>query len=157
MKQLRDIMFQCHPCVMCPKNRFHCTCEDTCNAHKNWMELMEHLHMLESENKRLHDRIDKREKAVSNSGDWKPRTQSDKLDKLLGKRVRIEFCDDQVLTGILHSTNEREFLFHPTTHFWPNFYTLTESTSNCSFDDSYIRKIEVIQNIDNELEVMKNE
>lgn len=76
--------------------------------------------------------------------DWSGRVTRTLLNSMLGKKVRVEFYDDQVLTGILHSTNEKEFMYHPTTYFQYNSYTLTEPNSNCCFDALYIRKIEVI-------------
>lgn len=47
-KKLRNSMFQCHPCVMCPNNPFHCPNEETCNANKNWKLLTEEIRTLET-------------------------------------------------------------------------------------------------------------
>lgn len=53
MQQLKDIIFQCNPCVMCRNNIFHCDSKDTCNASKKWIELIEHLNLLENDNKSM--------------------------------------------------------------------------------------------------------
>lgn len=72
MKELRDIMLQCNPCVRCPQDESCCGYEmRKCDAHKSWMKLVDHLRLLEKENKQLHDRLDICEKSVLNYGDGK--------------------------------------------------------------------------------------
>lgn len=60
MQQLKDILFQCNPCVMCKNNVFHCELSDTCtcNAEENWKKLIEHLNLLENDNKSMHQELD---------------------------------------------------------------------------------------------------
>lgn len=48
-EKLHNIMHQCHPCVMCPKNMFTCKTEDTCNAMINWKLLTEEIRSIETE------------------------------------------------------------------------------------------------------------
>lgn len=62
MKELRDIMLQCKPCVRCPQDESCCGYKmRKCDTHKNWMELIEHIYLLEKENKQLHDVLKNRE------------------------------------------------------------------------------------------------
>lgn len=60
MRELRDILFQCNPCVMCRNNVFHCELSDTCmcNAEENWKKLIEHLNLIENDNKSIHQELD---------------------------------------------------------------------------------------------------
>lgn len=60
MRELRDIMFQCNPCVMCKNNVFHCGLSDTCtcNAENNWKKLVEHLNLMENDNKSMRQELE---------------------------------------------------------------------------------------------------
>lgn len=60
MKQLRDILFLCNPCVMCKNNVFRCKLSNTCtcNAEENWKKLIEHLNLLENDNKSMRHELD---------------------------------------------------------------------------------------------------
>lgn len=45
---------------MCKNNVFHCGLSDTCtcNAEENWKKLIEHLNLLENDNKSMHQELD---------------------------------------------------------------------------------------------------
>lgn len=46
--------------MMCPRDTFHCELRDTCtcNAEENWKKLIEHLNLLENDNKLMHQELD---------------------------------------------------------------------------------------------------
>lgn len=58
MEQMKDILFQCNPCVMCRNNVFNCDEHDTCNASINWNKLITNLGLLEDDNKSMRKELD---------------------------------------------------------------------------------------------------
>lgn len=63
--------------------------------------------------------------------------KKEKLNGFLGKKVKITFYDDDVITGILEYTKEFEFRYK---YRRPGYYNV----GNTCFRASHVTKIEII-------------
>lgn len=89
-EKLHNIMYQCHLCVMCPNNPFHCSSEETCNANKSWKLLTEEIRSLETELLAQTKARETAQGAIKQLLD-----ENKKLEKALDKAIESrEFVDD---------------------------------------------------------------
>lgn len=67
--------------------------------------------------------------------------QREKLEELLGKRVKVILLSGETYIGILHKTGEFQFKDNPNYYIPRNYYFLTDPKSTCLFRLSHIRCI----------------
>ena len=70
------------------------------------------------------------------------------FEKYLGKRVKIRFYDNEVITGILCRTDDEQFKDNMGLYMRKNYYVLFDDLLNdfcsCLFRVSHVKKIEVM-------------
>lgn len=68
----------------------------------------------------------------------------EQLEKQLGKEVKIQFTDGDIINGYLRKTGENDFKNNPNLYIPKNYYFLTDGGLNCIsflFRVSHIVKI----------------
>lgn len=55
----------------------------------------------------------------------------EKLEKYLGKKVKIQLIDGDIIEGYLRKTGEDDFKNNPNLYIPKNYYFLTDGGSNC--------------------------
>ncbi|QLY77816.1 hypothetical protein [Clostridium intestinale] len=68
----------------------------------------------------------------------------EQLEKELGKKVKIQITDGDIIEGYLRKTGENDFKNNPSLYIPKNYYFLTDGSLNCIsflFRVSHIVKI----------------